>query len=231
MFRTLSLCACCRHYPGQRLCAILSLIHPAEFSLTRLAVSSACALSFSRCYCQTWARRRHSRLKLLADGDPMSEINDLSRSLTSSGAIQDDDCGHRVRDPAGRCRHYPGIERHPLKKLEPSDEELVRLWMRWRTEAIQILQLDHAQNCRRVRGRSCYGFWLARWLRARGIETYGIHLNERSRIARASPRENRSARRWIAQTRLHRLVASRTRSLSHGSDSNARGGACEAPEP
>ena len=55
--------------------------------------------------------------------------------------------------------------------------------------------------------------------------------SERSRIARASPRENRSARRWIAQTRLHRLVAWRTRSLSHGSDSNAGGGGCEAPEP
>jgi transposase len=67
----------------------------------------------------------------------------------------------------------PGIERHPLKKLEPSEEELVRLLMRWRTEATKnghtITRIAVAFEA----GRD--GFWLARWLRARDIETYVIH--------------------------------------------------------
>ncbi len=67
----------------------------------------------------------------------------------------------------------PGIERHPLKKLEPSEEELVRLLTRWRAEATKkghtITRIAVAFEA----GRD--GFWLARWLRARDIETYVIH--------------------------------------------------------
>ena len=67
----------------------------------------------------------------------------------------------------------PGIERHPLKKLEPSEGELLRLLMRWRAEATQkgrpITRIAVAFEA----GRD--GFWLARWLRARGIDAYVIH--------------------------------------------------------
>src|SRR5215203_7527312 len=67
----------------------------------------------------------------------------------------------------------PGIERHPLKKLEPSDVDLLRLLMRWRAEATQngrtITRIAVAFEA----GRD--GFWLARWLRARDIEAYVIH--------------------------------------------------------
>src|SRR3954465_1019136 len=31
----------------------------------------------------------------------------------------------------------PGVERHPLKKLEPSEVDLLRLLVRWRAEAIK----------------------------------------------------------------------------------------------
>ena len=72
-----------------------------------------------------------------------------------------------------RRRHFPGLERHPLKKLEPSEVELLRLLMRWRAEATQkgrtITRIVVAFEA----GRD--GFWLARWLRARGIEAYVIH--------------------------------------------------------
>src|SRR3954471_2641376 len=71
------------------------------------------------------------------------------------------------------ARLVPGIERHPLKKLEPNEVELVRLLMRWRTEATQkgctITRIAVAFEA----GRD--GFWLARWLRARDIESYVIH--------------------------------------------------------
>ena len=122
----------------------------------------------------------------------------------------------------------PGIERHPLKKLEPSEVDLLRLLMRWRAEATQkgrtITRIVVAFEA----GRD--GFWLARWLRARDIEAYVIHATSVA-VSRASPGENRSPRHGIAQTCLHRLAARRTRSLPHGGHSDAGGGGCQAPQP
>ena len=92
-----------------------------------------------------------------------------------SGARQDDHCGHRDKsNPAWFVAGIiPGIERHPLKKLEPSEEELVRLLMRWRTEATKNGHTITRFAVAFEAGRD--GFWLARWLRARGMETYVIH--------------------------------------------------------
>jgi len=104
----------------------------------------------------------------------MSELNDLSRSLTS---LEQDKTIIAVIEMSQSswlvAGIVPGIERHPLKKLEPSEEELVRLLTRWRAEAIKkghtITRIAVAFEA----GRD--GFWLARWLRARDIETYVIH--------------------------------------------------------
>jgi transposase len=67
----------------------------------------------------------------------------------------------------------PGIARHPLKKLAADEAALLGLLERWRGEAAQagrqITRLVVAFEA----GRD--GFWLARWLRARGIEAYVIH--------------------------------------------------------
>jgi transposase len=67
----------------------------------------------------------------------------------------------------------PGIGRHPLKKLDPSEEALLALLRRWRDEAAgagrTITRLAVAFEA----GRD--GFWLARWLRARGVEAHVIH--------------------------------------------------------
>jgi transposase len=67
----------------------------------------------------------------------------------------------------------PGIGRHPLKKLDPSEEALLVLLRRWRDEAARagrpITRLAVAFEA----GRD--GFWLARWLRARGVEAHVIH--------------------------------------------------------
>ena len=67
----------------------------------------------------------------------------------------------------------PGIERQPRKKLEPSPERLLALLHRWRDEAIKA-----GRNITRIAlafeaGRD--GFWLARWLAARGVEAHVIH--------------------------------------------------------
>ena len=104
----------------------------------------------------------------------MSQPNDLSRSLTS---LEQDSTIIAVIEMSQSswlvAGIVPGIERHPLKKLEPSGEELVRLLMRWRAEATKkghtITRIAVAFEA----GRD--GFWLARWLRARDIETYVIH--------------------------------------------------------
>jgi hypothetical protein len=67
----------------------------------------------------------------------------------------------------------PGINRHPEKKIAPDEQQLLRLLHRWRDEAGKaghaITRLAVAFEA----GRD--GFWLARWLRARGIEAYVIH--------------------------------------------------------
>ena len=67
----------------------------------------------------------------------------------------------------------PGLARHPLKKLEPDQEALLRLLQRWREEASKagrtVMRIAVAFEA----GRD--GFWLARWLRARGVEAHVIH--------------------------------------------------------
>jgi len=67
----------------------------------------------------------------------------------------------------------PGIERDPLKKLIPDEEALVKLLHRWRDEAIKVGRRITRIVVAFEAGRD--GFWLARWLRARGIEAYVIH--------------------------------------------------------
>jgi transposase len=105
---------------------------------------------------------------------PMSELNDLSRSHTS---LEQDKTIIAVIEMSQSswlvAGIVPGIERHPLKKLEPSEEELVRLLMRWRTEATKNGHTITRIAVTFEAGRD--GFWLARWLRARDIETYVIH--------------------------------------------------------
>src|SRR3984893_18535613 len=48
VLRTLSLCTCCRHYPGAAAGRILRSAHPAVSAFPERVVGSACALSFSR---------------------------------------------------------------------------------------------------------------------------------------------------------------------------------------
>src|SRR3954468_4150030 len=67
----------------------------------------------------------------------------------------------------------PGIARHPLKKLAPDQDALLKLLHRWREEAGQAGRAITRIAVAFEAGRD--GFWLARWLRPRGIEAYVIH--------------------------------------------------------
>jgi len=105
---------------------------------------------------------------------PMLHANDLSRSLN---CLEQDRTIIAVIEMSQSnwlvAGIVPGIERHPLKKLAPNEEDLLRLLIRWRAEATKkgrtIVRIAVAFEA----GRD--GFWLARWLCARDIEAYVIH--------------------------------------------------------
>ena len=67
----------------------------------------------------------------------------------------------------------PGVERQPLKKLDADKDNLLKLVNRWREEAVKAGHPIERVVIAYEAGRD--GFWLARWLRARGIEAYVMH--------------------------------------------------------
>src|SRR5262245_50414816 len=67
----------------------------------------------------------------------------------------------------------PGVERQPLKKLAADENEFLKLLERWRAEAEKAGHKITRIAVAFETGRD--GFWLARWLRARGIEAHVIH--------------------------------------------------------
>ena len=89
----------------------------------------------------------------------------------------------------------PGVERQPLKKLEPGEGGLLKLIHRWRDEAEkaghEITRIAVAFEA----GRD--GFWLARWLRAHSIQAHVIHAS-----SVAVPREHRRAKTDRLDTEL-----------------------------
>jgi hypothetical protein len=104
----------------------------------------------------------------------MPQPNDLSRSLAAldqeSTLIAVVEMSQSSWLVAGMI---PGVERHPAKKLEASEALLLSLLHRWREEATKVGRTITRIAVAFEAGRD--GFWLARWLRARGIEAHVIH--------------------------------------------------------
>ena len=67
----------------------------------------------------------------------------------------------------------PGLNRHPLKKIATDAEQLLQVLGRWKKEAETAGRTIKRVAVAYEAGRD--GFWLARWLRAHGIEAYIIH--------------------------------------------------------
>src|SRR6185312_15007211 len=104
----------------------------------------------------------------------MPQPNDLSRSLVASD--QDSTIIAVVELSQSSwlvAGVLPGIERQPQKKLEPSAERLLGLLHRWRDEAVRAGKKITRIALAFEAGRD--GFWLARWLNARGVEAHVIH--------------------------------------------------------
>ena len=69
----------------------------------------------------------------------------------------------------------PGVKRQPLKKLAIDESALLKLLNRWREEAEKAGHKIERIAVAFEAGRD--GFWLARWLKARGIEANVIHAS------------------------------------------------------
>ena len=123
-------------------------------------------------------------------------LNDLSRSLTpfdpNQSLIAVIELSKESWLVAGII---PGVERQPLKKLEPDENELLKLLERWRAEAEKAGHKITRITVAFEAGRD--GFWLARWLRARGIEAHVIHA-----ASVAVSREHRRAKTDRLDTEL-----------------------------
>src|SRR5215813_10359318 len=78
VLRTLSLCTCCRHYPGAAAGRIISLGNPAVSAFPERVVGSACALSFSRLARRSLALRpAHSRCHQFVTRIPKASASSL----------------------------------------------------------------------------------------------------------------------------------------------------------
>ena len=104
----------------------------------------------------------------------MPQPNDLSRSFVAldqdSTLVAVIEMGQASWLVAGIV---PGVNRHPLKKIATDQEQLMHVLRRWEKEAETAGRMIKRIAVAYEAGRD--GFWLARWLRARGIEAYVIH--------------------------------------------------------
>ena len=104
----------------------------------------------------------------------MPVVDDLSRSLTmlnqGSTLLVVVEMSKSSWLVAGMA---PGIDRHPVKKLDPDPTALLDLIDRWRGEAER--KQRRIERVALAFEAGLDGFWLARWLRQRDVEAYVIH--------------------------------------------------------
>ena len=93
----------------------------------------------------------------------------------------------------------PGLARAPLKKIDTDENQLLRLIERWTAEAAKAGRSITRTALAYEAGRD--GFWLARWLIARGIESYVIHSS-----SVAVSREHRRAKTDRLDTEMLKRV-------------------------
>ncbi len=126
----------------------------------------------------------------------MANKNDLSRSLV---ALEQNNTIIAVLEMSLSnwliAGIVPGVDRHPLKKLNVDEKALLQLLHRWRDEAAKAGYVITRMAVAFEAGRD--GFWLARWLRARGVEAHVIHPT-----SVAVPRDHRRAKTDRLDTEL-----------------------------
>jgi len=142
-------------------------------STLRMVICPEASSAQNRCY-GVGGRGLHLRRCKQLTECPMPQPIDLSRSLTvldpDSTLVAVIEMSQSSWLVAGIV---PGIERQPLKKLEPDAEALLALLHRWRDEGVRAGKTIKRLSVAYEAGRD--GFWLARWLRTRGVEAHVIH--------------------------------------------------------
>src|SRR5438067_309270 len=127
---------------------------------------------------------------------PMQKLNDLSQSRI---VLKQDSTLIAVIEMSLSswlvAGIVPGVEPQPLKKLAVDESALLNLLNRWHMEAEKAGRKIERIAVAFEAGRD--GFWLARWLRARGIEAYVIHAS-----SVAVSREHRRAKTDRLDTEL-----------------------------
>jgi transposase len=146
-----------------------------------------------------WGVRQSSRSWAPAPNqrsNAMANQNDLSRSLV---ALEQNNTIIAVIEMSLNywliAGIVPGVDRHPLKKLNVDEKALLQLLRQWRDEAAKAGYVITRMAVAFEAGRD--GFWLARWLRARGVEAHVIHPT-----SVAVPREHRRAKTDRLDTEL-----------------------------
>jgi hypothetical protein len=96
----LSLCTCCRHYPGAATGLVASLIRPVVSAFPGMAAGSACASTFSRLARRSLALRpAHSRCHQV--------VARFTRRLQPFRYLHDcSGCFRLERSPGGACTHW-----------------------------------------------------------------------------------------------------------------------------
>ena len=96
--------------------------------MSGLSMRSICPLALMEMLWGERRRREHFRRGLKTDGAPHAQTNDFSRSFTApeqnSSLIAVIEMGLSNWLVAGVV---PGVERQPLKKLEPDEDTLLKL--------------------------------------------------------------------------------------------------------
>ena len=104
----------------------------------------------------------------------MIRVDDLSRSLIAFEQISTLVIVVELSQSSWLAAGVvPGIERRSLKKLDPDPTALLHLVEGWRDRATKAGRAITRTVLAFESGRD--GFWLARWLRVRGVETFVMH--------------------------------------------------------
>ena len=115
-------------------------------------------------------------------GCPVVQVNDLSRSLAAFDPISTLVVVVEMSKASWLVSSVvPGVERQPLKKLEPDATALLRLIERWRNEAVRVGRPISRIALAYEAGRD--GFWLARWLIALALDTRSLFAGPSASVA------------------------------------------------
>src|SRR5258708_38003741 len=196
VLRTLSLCTFCRHYPGAAAGRTLRSASPSRISLPR----KGCRVGLRIVLFEMLWGGSEEIAHIVADvtrwRPPMQKPNDLNQSRI---VLNQDSTLMAVIEMSLSswlvAGIVPGVERQPLKKLAVDESALLKLLHRWREEAEKAGRRIERIAVAFEAGRD--GFWLARWLKARGIEAYVIHAS-----SVAVSREHRRAKTDRLDTEL-----------------------------